>query len=414
MIALALFVLLLLGGPALAFEEGSEESAFRKVGVLAHRGDNAALERWQPTFDAVANVVPGVRFSVVPLSLQGVRTALSNGEIDYLFTNPGHLYRLVEHFRLSPMVALRTDRAGSPRTGNRFGAVIFARSDNSQIRTLADIKGRKFAAVAPDAFGGFEVAAATLIGNGINPWRDLDAIAFLGFPQFNVIEAVMNGAADAGTVRTGMLENAVAAGRIRPRDVHVLNASRVPGFDLALSTELAPEWVLSATSMVPEPERRQVAITLLGLEEEHPAVAGAGYGGWTTVASDAAVRRLIGTVDMARKTAPRLDPAAFWPVGALAFVLSVAALAYLRRRSGLPRPAILDGVPPAMPEPVHLTSREREILALVGTGKTTKEIARDLGISPKTVEFHRSHLMRKFDAHNMAELVLKAGGTLAA
>ncbi|MBZ0165095.1 MAG: helix-turn-helix transcriptional regulator [Notoacmeibacter sp.] len=166
--------------------------------------------------------------------------------------------------------------------------------------------------------------------------------------------------------------------------------------------------------MVPEPERRQVAITLLGLEEEDPAVAGAGYGGWTTVASDAAVRRLIGTVDMARKSAPRLDPAAFWPVGALAFVLSVAALAYLRRRSGLPRPAILDGVPPAMPEPVHLTSREREILALVGTGKTTKEIARDLGISPKTVEFHRSHLMRKFDAHNMAELVLKAGGTLAA
>ena len=63
---------------------------------------------------------------------------------------------------------------------------------------------------------------------------------------------------------------------------------------------------------------------------------------------------------------------------------------------------------------VSLTPREREILQLVGNGKTTKEIARDLGISPKTVEFHRSHLMRKFEAHNMAELVRKAGGLLAA
>lgn len=53
----------------------------------------------------------------------------------------------------------------------------------------------------------------------------------------------------------------------------------------------------------------------------------------------------------------------------------------------------------------HLISaREREILILVGNGSTSKEIAERLGISIRTVEVHRSNLMRKLDAANVAIL----------
>ena len=38
-------------------------------------------------------------------------------------------------------------------------------------------------------------------------------------------------------------------------------------------------------------------------------------------------------------------------------------------------------------------------------GKTTKEVARDLGISVKTADNHRSRLMEKLSVHNTAELV---------
>ena len=52
-----------------------------------------------------------------------------------------------------------------------------------------------------------------------------------------------------------------------------------------------------------------------------------------------------------------------------------------------------------------LTGREREVLELVVEGKLTKEIARQLGISPKTVEVHRANVVRKMGADNVAELI---------
>jgi len=55
--------------------------------------------------------------------------------------------------------------------------------------------------------------------------------------------------------------------------------------------------------------------------------------------------------------------------------------------------------------PDPLTQREREVLQLVAEGKTTKEIARLLGIAPKTAESHRTRVMGKLSIHDTAGLV---------
>ena len=49
-----------------------------------------------------------------------------------------------------------------------------------------------------------------------------------------------------------------------------------------------------------------------------------------------------------------------------------------------------------------LTSRETEVLQLIAEGKGNKQVARELGISIKTVEKHRQHLMSKLDIHDTA------------
>lgn len=52
-----------------------------------------------------------------------------------------------------------------------------------------------------------------------------------------------------------------------------------------------------------------------------------------------------------------------------------------------------------------LTSREYEVLGQLVVGKSNKEIAAQLGISPRTVEFHRAHIMEKTSARGLPELV---------
>lgn len=65
----------------------------------------------------------------------------------------------------------------------------------------------------------------------------------------------------------------------------------------------------------------------------------------------------------------------------------------------------------AMPQSARghaLTLREQEVAQLLAEGKVTKEIATILGMSFKTAATHRSNVMRKLEAHNQAQMTLKA------
>jgi DNA-binding NarL/FixJ family response regulator len=75
-------------------------------------------------------------------------------------------------------------------------------------------------------------------------------------------------------------------------------------------------------------------------------------------------------------------------------VCTVVIREYLRQFEGKARKRALD----------NLTSREREILQLVAEGRTTREIASMLFISPKTVEAHRSNIGRKLKTKNVSEI----------
>ena len=62
------------------------------------------------------------------------------------------------------------------------------------------------------------------------------------------------------------------------------------------------------------------------------------------------------------------------------------------------------GLPGATPERRELTSREREVLALVGAGLSSREIAQSLGISPLTVRKHRANMLAALSLQSAAAL----------
>jgi DNA-binding NarL/FixJ family response regulator len=63
---------------------------------------------------------------------------------------------------------------------------------------------------------------------------------------------------------------------------------------------------------------------------------------------------------------------------------------------------------PTTPKVRQLSPREREVVQLLGEGKTTKEVAMALNVTVKTAETHRSNIMLKLNLHSIAQLVLYA------
>jgi DNA-binding NarL/FixJ family response regulator len=76
----------------------------------------------------------------------------------------------------------------------------------------------------------------------------------------------------------------------------------------------------------------------------------------------------------------------------------------IAKRRGHRRQTSLDRKGRLKAKTVRLSSRETEVLQLIAEGQANKQVAAELGISPKTVEKHRDHLMRKLDIHDTAGL----------
>jgi DNA-binding NarL/FixJ family response regulator len=162
-------------------------------------------------------------------------------------------------------------------------------------------------------------------------------------------------------------QQAVAAARRAKPDVAVL--------DIAMPEMNGLE---AARAIVAQHPRTEVLIlTMHESEQVLREVLAAGARGYV-LKSDAG-RDLVAAVDALRRHRSFLAPRA-----------TEIALASVR-------------TPPAAS--ASLTPREREVLQLLAEGHANKEVAATLGISTKTVEAHRSSLMRKLHARSAADLV---------
>ena len=232
-----------------------------KIGVLAYRGTTVAKMQWLPLAEQLSKSIPDYRFKIIPYDLPSFTSAVAKGEVDLVLTNPGHYVLLESKYRVTRIATINKGKVAGEKT--QFGAVIIARSDRDDIRTLADLKGKSFAAVSEQAFGGFQMAWRELQSQGIDPFTDMSRLDFLGFPQDDIVSRVSVGLVDAGTVRTGVMEQMESEGRIKIKDFRILNRQSVPGFKAQLSTALYPEWPLAKTDEIPDKLAERIVVALL-------------------------------------------------------------------------------------------------------------------------------------------------------
>lgn len=195
-------------------------------------------------------------------------------------------------------------------------------------------------------------------------------------------------------------DHAIVRGGIRALleaqpDIEVVGEAEDGHSVIQMAAELAPDVAiidvamprlngLEATRQICKdyPNVKVLILTQYDHEEYVRQALGCGALGFLT--KESAVRELLGAVRSIYRGEAVLSPA----------ITRLVVEDYLRW-----------GDLQAEPVDDRLSRREREVLQLIAEGYTNKEIAEILSISIKTVQSHRSSLMRKLDLHDRGELI---------
>jgi signal transduction histidine kinase/CheY-like chemotaxis protein/HPt (histidine-containing phosphotransfer) domain-containing protein len=261
------------------------------IGVLANRGAELCHQEWDATAEYLSEQLAPRQFRIVPLAFEEIYPTVSSGGLSFLTVNPAY-YAYLEFHGLGRRIAtLQLPGLVGPEA--LFGGVILVRSDSS-IAGLADLRGRRFAAVDPGSFGGWQAGWGELLVQGVRPERDLESLVFSGTHDA-VVRAVLNGEVDAGTVRTTQLERMSKEGLVDLNQLRILNsqAERYPEYPFMLSTPLYPEWPFIALRQVDPALGKAVSIALLDMAEDHPAAVAMHAAGWAIPQDYAAVHELL-------------------------------------------------------------------------------------------------------------------------
>ncbi len=267
----------------------AQETESVRIGVLAKRGEEQTLARWQPTADYLSREIPAYHFVLKPLDFDEINKVVSADGVDFILANPAIYVELESRYGAGRIATMR-NRNGS-RGYTVFGGVIFTRAGNTAINGIQDLEGKRFAAVKENSFGGYMMAWREMQQMGVTPSEDTDLV-FLGTHDA-VVYAVLNGKVDAGTVRTDTLERMQEEGKIDLSQLKVINQQRPQGFGYLCSTRLYPEWPFAKLKHTSEELGHEVATALLRMPPDSDVATSGLTAGWTVPGNYQSVHDLM-------------------------------------------------------------------------------------------------------------------------
>lgn len=254
---------------------GAKESV--NIGVLAHKNYESTHSMWDPTAEYLNEKIPEYDFHIIPLRFEEFPPYLRDKKINFVITNSAYYVDLEGHYGISRVATLK-NRDFNGKAQLEFGGVIFKRASNTLIQQVEDLKNKRFAAVDEESFGGWIMALRELKEKNIR--QSNLKTTFYGTHEA-VVNAVAEGKADAGTVRTDTLERMAAEGKIDINDFSVLNQKNYHDFYYQVSTRLYPEWPIATTKHTSSTLAERVAVALISMGEETKAARASKSLGWT-------------------------------------------------------------------------------------------------------------------------------------
>ncbi|WP_431225834.1 tetrathionate respiration histidine kinase TtrS [Serratia sp. L9] len=257
------------------------------IAVLALRGDAHALTQWQPLIDHLNRQFPADSFQLLPLDLASMSEAVSQGQVDFLLTNPAQYVQLDNSYPLRWLVSLRSARKPQNASSSVVGSVILVRND-SPVTSATQLIGKNVGAVSPDAFGGYLLGYKELLAAGLHPEKDLH-LHFSGYPVDALLYLLRDRALDAVIVPVCLLEEMQAEGLLQASNYRALLAKHSDQPCLT-SSDLYPNWSFAALGSVPDWLADELTRQLLQMND--PALPS-----WGAPASSRQVDQLLRDLD---------------------------------------------------------------------------------------------------------------------
>lgn len=282
-------LLILLISTLLSFSSYAEQKLVR-IGVLAFNGAAYTLKRWQPTIDYLNYALPDYHFVIVPADIPTLDNLVESNLIDFTLTN-GIQFLIYKYNHQAVKMLNLNPFHGEAR--HAIGSAIIARHSEPDITSLNQLKSRSIVSVSENAFGGFRVMLREFRLNGIQK-NDLTQLRFVGYPQQQLLEKVLNGDADFAIAPTCLLERKIRDGSIQPRTLKVVYQQQPESpFACHTSSQLYPNWTLARMEHVPADYANHIARILLTIPANSPIALTGLYGGWSVPIDDSAIYQLM-------------------------------------------------------------------------------------------------------------------------
>lgn len=301
------------------------------LGVQIVHDSHQEVVQWYQWLEHWRSAVPQVQWQLRPLRWEALQAAVQAGELEFVVSSPGHYVALQEQFG-AVRIASQMTQAHDPTSDSPLQAVGSAVvvPAQSALQTQKDLAGQRVAAVAVDAFGGYQVMAAQWLRHSLDPAHGKLQPLFTGYPMERTLQAVQSGDAQAAIVRVCLLEHMAARGELQLSDWRVLPSLDGPTSQAAAcqtSSGFYPGWALAALPHTPPSLSHQVLVALL------TQLAQAGVPQWTVPADYQSVHEVLRTLQVAPYA--RVQPSMaqwlwqhrYWGAGALALLL--LGIAYL-------------------------------------------------------------------------------------
>ncbi|MCX6073308.1 MAG: PhnD/SsuA/transferrin family substrate-binding protein [Campylobacterales bacterium] len=262
-----------------------------KLGVYAFRTPAEMEQRFRPLAKYLSDNLEGYDVTLRVLSPREMEHAIEKNELDLVLTNPVHYIELSQKFQMTGAIATMVPLEGG-LPSYKLGGTIFALKSSGFHGDLKELQGERFAVFGPHSLGGYLASLYEFKKEGMD-YNAIGKIISTSKSHDDVVKTVMEGRADVGFIRSGVLESMEKKGLIDLRKIQILHPQHHQGFNVATSTEAYPEWPFVAMPQVESDAARRLSSLLLGIEPNDPVARQAKIYGFSVPADYKPVEQMM-------------------------------------------------------------------------------------------------------------------------